>query len=182
MSTNSQPNAPASTGANAAKVLILLGSSSDMSVTEGGIKVLKQLKVTFSLRICSAHRAPERLGEIVRTFEEQGGQLFICLAGMSAHLAGVVASLTLKPVLAVPIFRAETAGLDALLSMGQMPKGVPVSTMSLGSVGFVNAALTAAQIFALNDRELALHLKDYRASMLRDVVLDDDKNRQEYRD
>jgi 5-(carboxyamino)imidazole ribonucleotide mutase len=99
---------------------------------------------------------------------------------MSAHLAGVVASLSVKPVLAVPVYRPETAGFDALLSMGQMPKGIPVSTMGFGKHGFINAALTAVQIFALSDPELAQRLTEDRAQMARAVGEDDAKHRQDY--
>lgn len=163
------------------KVLILLGSSSDLPITEDGTAVLKRLGVSYSLRICSAHRTPERLLEIVREFEAQGGQTYICVAGMSAHLAGVVASLTLKPVLAVPVYRPETAGLDSLLSMGQMPKGIPVSTLGFGKHGFINATLTTAQIFALSDEGLARKLVEDRAEMARAVMRDDEKHQQNFR-
>ncbi len=163
------------------KVLILLGSSSDLPVTVDGLLTLKRFGVTHSLRICSAHRSPDRLHELVQDFERQGGQAYICVAGMSAHLAGVVASLTVKPVLAVPVFRPETAGLDALLSMGQMPKGIPVSTMGFGKSGFINAALTTAQIFALQDQELARKLKADRQEMALQVARDDEQHQQEFR-
>jgi phosphoribosylaminoimidazole carboxylase PurE protein len=163
------------------KVLILLGSSSDLPVTEEGIQLLKRLGIAHSLRICSAHRTPERLHDLVREFEAQGGQVYVCVAGMSAHLAGVVASLTVKPVVAVPVARAETAGLDALFSMGQMPKGIPVSTMTLGKTGFTNAALTATQILALSDARLAQALVEERRAMARAVASDDEKHRQDFR-
>jgi phosphoribosylaminoimidazole carboxylase PurE protein len=163
------------------KVLILLGSSSDLPVTEAGTAFLKELQIPFSLRISSAHRTPDAVHKIVGDFEAQGGQVFICVAGMSAHLAGVVASLTLKPVIAVPTYRPETAGLDSLLSMGQMPQGIPVSTMGLGKHGFTNGALTAAQILALSDKQLEERLKADRAKRTEAVLADDAKNRQEYR-
>lgn len=163
------------------KVLILLGSSSDLPATEAGTALLKELKVPYSLRICSAHRTPEKLHEIVEQFEAQGGQTYICVAGMSAHLAGVVASLTVKPVIAVPMYRDETAGLDALLSMGQMPAGIPVSTMGLGKSGFTNGCLTVAQILGTSDPALAKRLADDRAKRARGVIEDDSKNHQEYR-
>lgn len=167
-------------------VMMLLGSSSDLPVTEDGVQILKKLGVPFTLRICSAHRTPERLHEIIDAFEKQGAavdesQVYVCVAGMSAHLAGVVASLTLKPVLAVPVYRQETAGLDSLLSMGQMPKGIPVGTMGFGKHGFINACLLATQMFALGDKELAKKLADDRVQMARQVTLDDEKNRQEFR-
>jgi 5-(carboxyamino)imidazole ribonucleotide mutase len=163
------------------KVIALLGSSSDLPVTEDGVAILKRFKVPHAVRICSAHRSPETLAAIMREFEGQGGQVFIGVAGMSAHLAGVIASMTVKPVLAVPVARPETAGLDALLSMGQMPKGVPVSTMPFGKSGFSNACLTAVQILALSDATLARALTDDRAKMAQAVGEDDAKHRQEFR-
>jgi 5-(carboxyamino)imidazole ribonucleotide mutase len=155
------------------RVQIVLGSKSDLSITEGGVALLKEFSIPFSLRICSAHRTPEVLHDIVKEFEAGSGQIYICVAGMSAHLAGVVASLSVKPVLAVPVYRAETAGLDALLSMGQMPKGIPVSTLGFGKHGFINAALTAAQILAINDETLTGHLQSHRKSQAEQVIQDD---------
>jgi phosphoribosylaminoimidazole carboxylase PurE protein len=161
--------------------MIVLGSGSDLPITADGTAALREMGIPFALRICSAHRTPEQLHQLIREFEGQGGSIYICVAGMSAHLAGVVASATLKPVLAVPVARAETAGLDALLSMGQMPAGIPVSTMGLGKHGFTNAALTAAQILALSDETLAGKLAASRAAQARKVMGDDEKLKQEYR-
>ena len=162
------------------KILIVLGSSSDLPVTTDATALLQRFQQPYSLRICSAHRSPAALHATVTAFENQGGQVYICVAGMSAHLAGVVASLTLKPVLAVPCYRPETAGFDSLLSMGQMPKGIPVSTMSFGKHGCINAALTALQIFALNDPGLAKRLAEDRAQVALDLVNDDAVNRQDF--
>ena len=162
------------------KILIVLGSSSDLSVTTDATALLQRFQQPYSLRICSAHRSPAALHATVTAFENQGGQIYICVAGMSAHLAGVVASLTLKPVLAVPCFRPETAGFDSLMSMSQMPKGIPVSTMSFGKHGCINAALTALQIFALNDPGLAKRLAEDRAQVALDLVNDDAVNRQDF--
>lgn len=165
------------------RVVILLGSSSDMPVTEDGTVLLRRHGVPFSLRICSAHRTPEKLHEILRAAEaDPAGDalVYICVAGMSAHLAGVVASLTLKPVLAVPVYRPETAGFDALMSMSQMPKGIPVGTMGFGKHGFINACLQAAQMFALSDPRLALGLAEERAAMAQQVDEDDARHRQDF--
>ncbi len=122
------------------------------------VKELKELGISFSLRICSAHRSPEVLEGIVSEFLDQDGEVFICVAGMSAHLAGVVAAMSTKPVLAVPVYRKETSGLDSLLSMGQMPKGIPVGTLGFGNSGFINACLLASQILATSDKKLAKKL------------------------
>ncbi len=115
--------------------------------------------------------------ELVKGFERQGGQVIVCIAGMSAHLAGVVASLTNLPVLAVPVANAATAGLDALLSMSQMPAGIPVATMTLGKAGFTNAAIFAIQVIAAQDKNLSEELKKYRAQQTSAVIESDSKNR-----
>ena len=163
-----------------AQVLILLGSSSDLPVAESGLAQLKEFGISYSLRICSAHRTPALLHQIIQEFEAKGGQIYICVAGMSAHLAGVVASLTHKPVLAVPVYRAETAGFDSLLSMGQMPKGIPVGTMGFGKHGFLNACLQGAQMLALANEEMAAKLVVQRQAMASKVAQDDQKNRQDF--
>jgi phosphoribosylaminoimidazole carboxylase PurE protein len=167
-----------------AKVVILLGSSSDLPVTEDGTALLKRFEIPYSLRICSAHRTPEPLHRIIKDAESgagAGGPIYVCVAGMSAHLAGVVASLTLKPVLAVPVYRAETAGFDSLLSMGQMPKGIPVGTMGFGKHGFVNACLHAMQMLALTDVGMADRLAGHRQEMAAQVIEDDKRHRQDFR-
>lgn len=144
------------------KVLVLLGSNSDLPITEKGQEIFKEFKVPFELRIASAHRSPEFVEELVRNFEENEGRVILCVAGMSAHLAGVVASLTHLPVLAIPVAGTATAGLDALLSMSQMPAGIPVATMTLGKAGFTNGALFALQILSLSDKSLSQELQRYR--------------------
>ncbi|RZA16102.1 MAG: 5-(carboxyamino)imidazole ribonucleotide mutase [Proteobacteria bacterium] len=159
------------------KVLILLGSQSDLTITEKGQEVLRDFKIPYDLRIASAHRSPAFVEELVKGFERQGGQVIVCIAGMSAHLAGVVASLTNLPVLAVPVANAATAGLDALLSMSQMPAGIPVATMTLGKAGFTNAAIFAIQVIAAQDKNLSEELKKYRAQQTSSVIESDSKNR-----
>jgi phosphoribosylaminoimidazole carboxylase PurE protein len=162
---------------SAKKILVLLGSSSDKVITDNGIDVLKKADVNFSLRIASAHRTPQLLEKIVKDFEDEGGKIFICVAGKSAHLAGVVASHTTKPVIAVPVYGEATAGFDALLSMSQMPAGIPVATMTIGSAGFTNACLFALQILSLSDAEKEKYLHVHRESMKEKVEEDDRKNR-----
>jgi len=162
------------------KVLIVLGSESDLPVTENGLKELKAFGIGYSLRISSAHRSPEFLHGIVDEFQAQGGQIFICVAGKSAHLAGVVASMSQKPVLAVPVYSKETAGFDSLLSMCQMPKGIPVGTMGFGNHGFINACLLASQIIGLNDKELSTKLDQQRIDMVEKVKKSDQSNRMDF--
>ena len=159
------------------KVLILLGSQSDLVITEKGQEVLKDFKIPYELRIASAHRSPAFVEELVRGFEKQGGMVIICVAGMSAHLAGAVAALTNLPVLAVPVANAATAGLDALLSMSQMPAGIPVGTMTLGKAGFTNGALFAVQVIATQDPGLMNELKKYRQQQTGLVIESDAKSR-----
>lgn len=159
------------------KVLIMLGSQSDLTITEKGQEILKDFKVPYELRIASAHRSPVLVEELVRSFEDQGGKAIVCVAGMSAHLAGAVAALTNLPVIAVPVANQATAGLDALLSMSQMPAGIPVATMTLGKAGFTNAAIFACQIIANEDKSLATELKKYRQQQTVAVVDADSKNR-----
>lgn len=159
------------------KILILLGSQSDLPITEKGQEILREFKIPYELRIASAHRSPALVEELLQAFEKQGGKVVVCVAGMSAHLAGVVASQTNLPVLAVPVANAATAGLDALLSMSQMPAGIPVATMTLGKAGFTNAALFAIQIIATYEADLAQELVRYRQVQATEVLASDTKNR-----
>ncbi len=163
------------------KVLVLLGSQSDLPITEKGQEVLKDFKVPYELRIASAHRSPQFVEELVRGFEKQGGKVVVCVAGMSAHLAGAVAALTHLPVLAVPVANAATAGLDALLSMSQMPAGMPVATMTLGKAGFTNAAIFALQVIATESPAMTEEIKRYRSQQTSLVIESDSKNRVIYK-
>lgn len=160
-----------------AKVLILLGSDSDLPVTERGIGLLREMGVSFNLRIASAHRTPEFVQSLIEDFEGSGGAVVIGVAGMSAHLAGVAASLTTLPVLAVPVAGPVTAGLDALLSMCNMPSGVPVATMGMGAAGFTNACLFACQALGLSDSRLAEMVQQDRARRAAQVKEKDENSR-----
>jgi 5-(carboxyamino)imidazole ribonucleotide mutase len=146
-------------------VMILLGSESDFEVVEDAVKTLKDFGVSFALEVASAHRSPDRTLQLVRDAERQGAEVFIAVAGKAAHLAGVVAAHTVRPVIGIPVESAALAGMDALLSTVQMPKGVPVATMALGKHGGVNAALLAIEILALRDETLRRKLLDHRARM-----------------
>ena len=159
------------------QILILLGSKSDLPTTEKGVALLKELNISFTLRIASAHRTPDHVHKIVDDFVGEGGKLCICLAGMSAHLGGVVAAHTTLPVIAVPIATAATAGFDALLSISQMPPGVPVATMGFGAAGFINAVLLAGEILALSDGNLHERTLSYRQRMRQEVIASDRDNR-----
>ena len=127
-------------------VCIIAGSKTDESVIMGAVKVLNELNVPFSKYVCSAHRDPERLKGIVTEAENGGCRVFICLAGMAAHLPGVVASLTTKPVVGVPVSGSSLDGMDALLSIVQMPRGIPVACVAID--GGTNGAILACEIIA----------------------------------
>ena len=129
-------------------VLILMGSKSDWKHLQGAVDILHRLGLKYEVRVSSAHRTPERTLELVRAAEDAGCQAFICAAGMAAHLAGVVAAHTVRPVLGVPLPGGVLDGVDALLSTVQMPSGIPVATFAVGSAGAKNAAFFAAQIVA----------------------------------
>ncbi|TRZ92354.1 5-(carboxyamino)imidazole ribonucleotide mutase, partial [bacterium] len=124
-------------------VTIFLGSESDFDVIKDGLVILKEFGVPFDLEVTSAHRSPERTLKLVREAEAKGTEVFIAVAGKAAHLAGVVAAHTVRPVIGVPVESAALAGMDALLSTVQMPKGIPVATVALGKAGGANAALLA---------------------------------------
>jgi phosphoribosylaminoimidazole carboxylase PurE protein len=151
------------------KIAIFLGSASDKDVAKEAVQVFKDFDVDFEVEVTSAHRTPERTVNLVREYEKKGCKLFIAVAGKAAHLAGVVAAHTLQPVIGVPVPGSAAAGFDALLSTVQMPKGVPVACMGLGSSGAANAALLAVQILSLQDTDLKTRLKVYRKKMSGDV-------------
>lgn len=144
-------------------VAIVMGSDSDLPVMEKSFGVLQSLGIPFEVRITSAHRTPEATLEFVKDADSRGCAAFIAAAGMAAHLAGAVAAQTVKPVIGVPI-NASLDGLDALLSTVQMPGGIPVASVAIGSAGAKNAAYLAAQIIATNDEVLAGKLRDERVA------------------
>jgi 5-(carboxyamino)imidazole ribonucleotide mutase len=144
------------------EVLILMGSASDWKHLRGAVEVLRSLDVGFEIHVSSAHRTPERTVELVRAAEAGGCKVFICAAGMAAHLAGVVAAHTVRPVLGVPLPGGVLDGVDALLSTVQMPGGIPVATFAVGSAGARNAAYFAAQVVAGERPEVVAALEGAR--------------------
>ena len=158
-----------------AKVMIILGSGSDIAKMLPAKKVLDELDVESEMHIASAHRTPKYVRELVYDAEKQGCQIFICGVGMAAHLAGAVVAVSIKPVIAVPLTSgiSPLAGIDALLSSVQMPPGIPVGTMAID--GAENAALYAAQMLAMNDRELAVKLLKARDTLKEKVSVADEK-------
>ena len=129
-------------------VLVLAGSPSDLPLLEGMRAMLERLGLRYRLHLSSAHRTPERTVELIRGAEREGAGVFICAAGMAAHLAGAVAAHTIRPVLGVPLPGGVLDGVDALLSTVQMPSGIPVATFAVGPAGARNAAFFAAQLIA----------------------------------
>ncbi len=150
-------------------VAIFIGSDSDYDVVKEALVVLKEFGVSFAIEVTSAHRSPSRTLNLVKSYEEKGVEVFIAVAGKAAHLAGVVASHSIRPVIGVPVESSNLGGLDAMLSTVQMPKGVPVATMGLGKSGAVNAALLATQILSLKDDTLMTKLREYREKMASQV-------------
>jgi phosphoribosylaminoimidazole carboxylase PurE protein len=158
-----------------ARVSILMGSDSDADRLMNTFGQLEELGIGFEARVLSAHRTPEALLAYLREAEAAGIHVFLCAAGGAAHLAGVVASHTLKPVIGIPMDNPPLGGLDALLATVQMPGGIPVPTVGVGGGGPTNAALAAARILALADSELASRLVDFRSAMAEKVAAKDKK-------
>lgn len=154
-------------------VAILMGSDSDLPVMQATLDTLDQLQVPYEVKITSAHRTPDATHHYVTDADQRGCAVFIGAAGLAAHLAGVVASLTIKPVIGVPMDGGPLKGQDALLSTVMMPGGIPVATVAIGKAGAKNAAYLAAQILALGDPELAERVKAERAANARAVIAKD---------
>jgi 5-(carboxyamino)imidazole ribonucleotide mutase len=149
---------------------IVMGSKSDYEVLSAAVEILRALEIPHEARVLSAHRTPDQLFAYVEKARERGMKVMIAGAGGAAHLAGVMAAKTLLPVLAVPIAATPLNGLDSLLAMVQMPKGVPVATLAIGKPGAANAALFAAEILALNDAALYERLAAWRAARAKEVL------------
>ena len=151
------------------KVSIVMGSQSDYKVMKLATKILKNIGVKFETRIISAHRTPKRMYDFANSAEKNNIGVIIAGAGGSAHLPGMIASLTSIPVLGVPIEGKKLKGLDSLLSIVQMPKGIPVGTLAIGENGAVNAALLATSIISNNDTKIKKKLDNWRLSQTKSV-------------
>lgn len=154
------------------QVAIFMGSKSDESTIRPCADILDKLDISYVFTITSAHRTPERTATLVAELERDGVQIFICAAGLAAHLAGAVAAKTIRPVLGIPVTASSLGGMDALLATVQMPPGFPVGTLALDKVGARNAAWLAAQILALHDPALARRIMDERQKMIAQVEED----------
>lgn len=151
-------------------VAILMGSDSDLVTLQGTFDVLKKLDISFEVRVTSAHRTPAATHDYVVDADKRGCAVFICAAGLAAHLAGVVAGTTIKPVIGIPIDGGPLKGMDALLSTVQMPGGIPVATVAIGKAGAKNAAYLAAQMLSLSDPAIAKRIQAERDQNAKDVL------------
>jgi 5-(carboxyamino)imidazole ribonucleotide mutase len=153
-------------------VAVIMGSRSDLKIMQAALDILDELKVPYEASVVSAHRTPDRMFEFAAAAEARGIEVIIAAAGGAAHLPGMVAAKTTLPVLGVPIAATALNGIDALLSIVQMPKGVPVGTLAIGEPGAANAALLATSIVGNSHREIRDRLKNWRAKRT-DAVLAD---------
>lgn len=158
---------------------ILMGSDSDWPIMKGCTAMLTEFGVGFDVRILSAHRSPDATSQYASQAQDKGIKVIIAAAGMAAHLAGVVAAHTTLPVIGVPIASGSLQGVDALLSTVQMPPGIPVATVGIGSPGAKNAALLAIQILALADAQLAEKLTKHKTELANSVEAKNNKLQQE---
>ena len=149
---------------------VVMGSDSDWPTMQKAVEVLEQFGVPYEARVVSAHRTPELLVEYSKTAQERGLKVIIAGAGGAAHLPGMVAAMTILPVLGVPVQSRALSGMDSLLSIVQMPKGIPVATFAIGEAGAGNAGLSAVSILATSDENLAGKLQQFRDDQ-RDTVL-----------
>ena len=154
---------------NKSKVSIVMGSQSDYKTMKLSTKILKSLKIQHEIKIVSAHRTPKRMYDFAKNAKRNKISVIIAGAGGSAHLPGMIASLTSIPVIGVPIESKKLKGLDSLLSIAQMPKGIPVGTVAIGKDGAINAALLAASIIAVGNKEVRNKLNSLRDKQTRSV-------------
>ena len=153
---------------------IVMGSDSDLPVMQEAAQVFDQFGIGYEINIVSAHRSPQKAHDYATTAEERGLEIIIAGAGKAAHLAGVMASLTPIPIIGVPMQTSLAGGLDSLLSIVQMPAGIPVATVAIGKTGAINAAILAAQILSVKFPEIRERIRDYKKALAQEV---DKKNR-----
>lgn len=153
---------------------LIMGSKSDWKTMKEAANTLKTLEINFEARVVSAHRTPDLMFEYAQTASDRGLKVIIAGAGGAAHLPGMVAAKTRLPVLGVPILSKALNGLDSLLSIVQMPAGIPVGTLAIGKAGAINAALLAASILGINDAPLAARLEAYRQKKTHEILNDEE--------
>lgn len=169
----SQVPSTAAVGESPARVGVIMGSRSDWETMRGATELLEQLRIEFECRVVSAHRTPRWMVEYAESAAERGLKIIVAGAGGAAHLPGMVAASTLLPVLGVPVQSRALQGLDSLLSIVQMPAGVPVGTMAIGVAGAKNAALLAARMLATTDAALLTRLTAWQDAQTQAVMADD---------
>lgn len=152
------------------KVAIIMGSKSDWEIMSHSGRILSELNISHESKVISAHRTPDLLDDYCSKIEEEGVEVIIAGAGLAAALPGVIASKKTIPVIGVPLDSGSLSGLDALLSIVQMPPGIPVGTMGVGKCGAINAALFAASILSLNDKSISQELSKYRKNQAQKVI------------
>jgi len=155
-------------------ISIIMGSESDYSTMSYAVKILQDFKVSFEVKIISAHRTPKRLFEFAENAKRRGIKIIIAGAGGAAHLPGMVASITTLPVFAVPIQSKTLQGVDSLLSIVQMPAGIPVGCLAIGESGAKNASLLALQILAIEDSEIAKKILNFREEQTKNIKIEID--------
>ncbi|MEF9933086.1 MAG: 5-(carboxyamino)imidazole ribonucleotide mutase [Cetobacterium sp.] len=158
------------------KVGVIMGSKSDLPTMSEAIKMLKEFGIEHEVKIVSAHRTPELMFEYAKSAEERGIKVIIAGAGGAAHLPGMVASLTTLPVIGVPVESKALKGMDSLLSIVQMPGGIPVATVAIGTAGAKNAGILAAQIIGLEDSLVSEKIKQFRHSMKMQILENSEVN------
>ena len=151
------------------KVGVVMGSQSDWDTMKNAVKILEKLSVPYEVNIVSAHRTPDRLYDYGKSAKRKGIKVIIAGAGGAAHLPGMLASMTYIPVLGVPILSKALSGMDSLLSIAQMPSGIPVGTLAIGDAGASNAGIMAAQILAINNKSIEKKVKNYRIKQTKSV-------------
>ncbi|WP_455088984.1 5-(carboxyamino)imidazole ribonucleotide mutase [Peptoanaerobacter stomatis] len=154
-------------------VSIIMGSKSDLETVKKSVDILKYFGVKYEVKILSAHRTPEQTKEYVKGAEKRGTKIFIGAAGKAAHLAGVIASYTTMPVIGIPIKTSDLGGMDSLLSMVQMPSGIPVATVAIN--GSENAGILAVQMLSINDENLSKKLLEHREKQVQKILSDDEE-------
>lgn len=157
-------------------VVIIMGSKSDFETMQEAMKVLEQLEISYEASVVSAHRTPDKMFEYAEAARNRGIKVIIAGAGGAAHLPGMVAAKTTLPVIGVPVQSRALNGLDSLLSIVQMPGGIPVATVAIGKAGAKNAGLLAASMLSTSYQEIAVHLENYRKEMTDSVLGDCDLN------
>lgn len=152
------------------KVAVIMGSKSDWATMQAAVEILQKMGVEYHTEVVSAHRTPQKLATFAEEAIDNGFAVIIAGAGGAAHLPGMIAAHTRLPVLGVPVQSKALNGMDSLLSIVQMPKGIAVGTLAIGTAGAFNAGLLACQILALNDRELGIRLDDFRETQTQAVL------------